>query len=48
VAARVGDLECAQIETPSKFMCTNFETPSKFMCTNMDARLACADRFQLH
>ena len=37
VAARVGDLECAQIETPSKFM-----------CTNMDARLACADRFQLH
>jgi hypothetical protein len=36
-AARVGDLECAQIETPSKFM-----------CTNMSSRMACADSFRLH
>jgi hypothetical protein len=36
-ASRVSDLECGQIETPSKFM-----------CTNMSARLACASNFQLH
>jgi hypothetical protein len=35
-AARVGVSECAQIQSPGKFM-----------CTNMASRLACADDFQL-